>query len=119
MGSQVSATCQCGLRATTLIGGGMFNFETMCCFPCLCERCRTVVEVNLLAKQRRCPQCNSKKVVPYDDPALCERAGDSEVASWNIPGPRGRELTLTNGNYRCPQCGQMTLRFINTGLCFD
>ncbi len=51
MGSQVIANCECGVEVAIMIGRGMFNFETHCVFPCLCERCRAVVEVNLLAKK--------------------------------------------------------------------
>lgn len=119
MGSQVTATCQCGVDASIMIGGGMGNFMTTCYFPCLCEHCRTVVQVNLLAKQKRCPQCKTTKVTPYDDPTLSECAGERTVASWYIEEQLGRELKLMDGNYRCPQCGCMTLRFAGSGLLWD
>jgi len=119
MGSQVTATCQCGMDTSIMIGGGMRNFMTTCYFPCLCEHCRTVVQVNLLAKQKRCPQCKTTNVIPYDDPTLSESAGGRTVASWNIQEQLGRKLNLTDGNYRCPQCDQMTLRFTDSGLCWD
>jgi Zn finger protein HypA/HybF involved in hydrogenase expression len=119
MGTQVTATCQCGVDTIIMIGGGMRNFMTTCYFPCLCEHCRTVVQVNLLAKQKRCPQCKTTNVIPYDDPTLSESAGGRTVASWNIQEQLGRKLNLTDGNYRCPQCDQMTLRFTDSGLCWD
>ena len=119
MGTQVTATCQCGVDTIIMIGGGMRNFMTTCYFPCLCEHCRTVVQVNLLAKQKRCPQCKTTKVIPYDDPTLSECAGGRTVTSWNMEEQLGRELNLTDGNYRCPQCDQMTLRFTDSGLCWD
>lgn len=119
MGSQVTAKCQCGVDASILVGGGMFDFMTTCYFPCLCERCRAVVQVNLLAKRKRCPQCKSTKVIPYDDPILSDGSGMRAVASWNMEDQLGRKLNLTDGNYRCPQCGQMTLHFADGGLCWD
>ena len=119
MGTQVTATCQCGVDTIIMIGGGMRNFMTTCYFPCLCEHCRTVVQVNLLAKQKRCPRCKTPNVIPYDDPTLSESAGGRTVASWNIQEQLGRKLNLTDGNYRCPQCDQMTLRFTDSGLCWD
>jgi Zn finger protein HypA/HybF involved in hydrogenase expression len=96
----------------------MVNFMTTCYFPCLCEDCRAVVEVNLFDQPARCPTCKSE-VVPYDDPTLSELPGEQTIASWNMDYELGRELELTDGTYRCPRCGQMTLQFMNTGLLWD
>jgi hypothetical protein len=84
MGTQVTATCPCGLTEDILIGGGMETFRTICCFPCLCEGCHSVVEVNLLARGKRCPNCKSRKVTPYDDPRLSESPGGATVVEWGI-----------------------------------
>jgi len=54
-----------------------------------------------------------------DDPTLSEFAGEYTVVSWNMHEKLGRVLELTDGNYRCPQCGLMTLRFEDSGLCWD
>ncbi len=72
MGSEVIATCQCGVNTSIRIGGGMYNHMTTCYFPCLCEQCHTVVQVNLLSEPMQCPQCNAGAVIPYDDPTLSE-----------------------------------------------
>lgn len=119
MGLQVTATCQCGVDTRIMIGGGMRNFMTTCYFPCLCEHCGAVVQVNLLAEQKRCPRCKTTKIIPYDDPALSEDAGGHIVASWNVEDQLGRNLNLTDGNYRCPHCEQMTLRFKDSGFRWD
>lgn len=127
MGSQVHATCHCGVDATIRVGGGMESFDTTCYFPCLCERCRAVVQVNLLAKPERCPKCKSTKVTPYDDPSLTEGRIDRStlghfsgvVGEWNAHEKLGRKLCLPEETYRCPQCSQMTLRFTNTDMCWD
>lgn len=129
MGSQVLAKCQCGVDASIRIGGGMDDFDTVCYFPCLCERCRAVVQVNLLAKPERCPKCKSTKVIPYDDPSLTEPEGrvdrstlglfSGAVGEWNAQEQLGRKLCLPEEHYRCPQCSQMTLRFTGTDFCWD
>jgi DNA-directed RNA polymerase subunit RPC12/RpoP len=75
--------------------------------------------MNLLAKKPRCPDCGAANPVPYDNPQLLGSAGEHTVAEWNIEGRLGRGLILTDGSYRCPKCGKMTLRFSDTGLCFD
>ena len=95
------------------------NFTTTCFFPCLCESCHSVVRVNLLSKSLRCPQCRARNPIPYDDPRLSESPGHHQVASWNMEDRLGKELVLTDGKYRCPQCGRMSLEFSDSGLCWD
>ena len=119
IGSEVIAKCQCGYEATSLIGGGMMNYETTCYFPCFCKNCHNVVQVNLLSKRKRCPKCKSTKIIPCDDPSLSDNTGKHEVTSWNAKDKLGRELKLTDGNYKCPKCGQMTLHFEDGGLLWD
>jgi hypothetical protein len=46
MGSEVIAKCRCGFDTRISIGGGMRNFMTTCYFPCLCEGCHNIVQVN-------------------------------------------------------------------------
>src|SRR5712691_7203517 len=72
MGSSVMAKCHCGVDAHILIGGGWANHGTTCFFPCQCEGCQNVVQVNLLAQEIRCPKCGSAKISPYDDPKLSD-----------------------------------------------
>lgn len=95
------------------------NFTTTCFFPCLCENCHSVVQVNLLSKAMRCPTCRAANPIPYDDPRLAESPGKHYVADWNMEGRLGRELVLTDGKYRCPKCGKMSLEFSDSGLCWD
>ena len=120
MGSKVSVACKCGLDTSILIGGGRDNHMTTCYFPCLCEQCHTVVEVNILDEPIRCPQCKTTEVISYEDPELLGRPGENTVVVDNPLGvvwlKPGRRLELTNGDYKCPQCGQMTLRFRMIGL---
>lgn len=111
MGSQVIATCECGLRADVLIGGGMLSFRDTCYFPCLCKDCSSVVQVNLLGKTRRCPTCGTTRVTPYDDPSLSISRGSHVVAEWNMQEQLGRVLRLTDGKYKCPRCRRPTLLF--------
>ena len=119
MGSQVTATCRCGLEVNVLIGGGMANFTTTCYFPCLCEACHNIVQVNLLAKTKQCPKCKSPALISYDDPRLSESPGTRVVADWNVQEQLGRYLMLTDGNYMCPKCNKMSLRFRDSGSRWD
>ena len=118
MGSEVIARCGCGVEASILIGSG-FDKPRPCYFPCLCQRCHAVVEVDLLDGRMRCPQCKSAKVIPYDDLSLSDGFGGSAVAEWNNVQELGRDLKLTDGNYRCPRCSEMTLHFTDSDMCWD
>jgi len=119
MGSQVTAHCECGLDVSVLIGGSRANFRNTCYFPCLCEACQHVVQANLLAKPLVCPRCGTSKLTPYDDPGLKGSSGKEAMAEWNMERELGRVLILTDGTYKCPKCGKMTLRFFDGGLCWD
>ena len=104
MGSSVMAICPCGVEAEIMIGGGMMDYETTSLFPCCCEKCHSLVEVNLLVKRLRCPKCRASNPLPYNDPRLMGEKGDRTAENWG-------DLTLTNGTYKCPKCEKMTLRF--------
>lgn len=119
MGSEVIATCECGYRASSLIGGGMMNFMTVCYFPALCERCGELVQINLFKKRVRCPRCKSSRVRPYDDDDLVDGVGRREVVSWNVYEELGRALSLTDRKYLCPSCRKYKLKFKDSGLCWD
>lgn len=127
MGSSVVAKCECGFGSESLIGGGMFSFMTTCYFPCLCERCHDIVQVNLIQKKLfgfipikiRCPECRSTKIIPYDSPGLTDSTGNIDVASWPPIKKKGRRLVLTDGKYKCPKCGEMQLQFTQGGLLWD
>ncbi len=136
MGSNVRAICKCGVDNEISIGGGMLTFKYIAYFPCLCEDCKDVVEVNLLGnryksqtqeefergderleiplKDRKftCPKCHGGNVIPYSDSRLFGIIGDEEVIRW------GSEI-LTNGTYKCPKCDNKTLRFIYLFYMWD
>ncbi len=119
MGTSVVAECRCGYHASGSVGGGMFDFEDVCWFPCLCEGCHAMVDVNLFETPLRCPTCRSERVAAYDDAGLSLPPESQElysIADWNVAPRIGRPLQLTNGRYRCPKCGQMSLQFRMDGL---
>jgi Zn finger protein HypA/HybF involved in hydrogenase expression len=119
MGSAVIVACPCGMERMFMIGGGMSNFQVLCLFPCLCERCQEIVPINLLRQRKRCPKCKSNRVIPYDDYRLSTGSGSQIVAQWNIVDQLGRELKLTDNSYYCPRCKQNTLHFTSAGLHWD
>jgi Zn finger protein HypA/HybF involved in hydrogenase expression len=106
MGTSVSFSCECGFKGYSLIGGGRMTFREVNLFPAYCERCKDVVEINLYA-DLKCPKC-AEPVVPYTDRSLLGSPGDRNVVNWG-------DLTLTNGAYKCPKCGKMSLHFEDGG----
>lgn len=85
----------------------------------LCDNCRAVVQVDLLDGQTLCPKCKSTKITPYDDPRLSGPTGRTTVTEWNMVQELGRNLKLSDGSYRCPQCNQMTLHFTEGNTNWD
>lgn len=97
----------------------MLDFDTRCMFPCLCESCRKMEPVDLLAKRPYCPDCRSARaLIPYDDPALNDGSETRTVFDWQVDERLGRVLKLTDANYRCPRCGKMSMKFEDVG-CWD
>jgi Zn finger protein HypA/HybF involved in hydrogenase expression len=124
MGSEVNATCKCGLNTIIRIGGGSGGVSaTVCYFPCLCANCYNLVQASLIGASPQCPECQSTKLIPYDDPSLVLSAGKSVVNVWNmwnsVIGEPVRKLELTDGKYKCPKCGNFTLFFASTGTRWD
>ena len=119
MGATVNAICRCGLNSEIRIGGGMSTFTYLCYFPCLCENCNDIVEVNLYDMHPQCPNCRGENLIPYDDKQVIAIEGDHNIVSWNANEKVDRELILTNGTYMCPKCKKMTLRFIGPILRWD
>lgn len=118
MGSFVDASCSCGYRGHAVVGAGMETFMRECDFPCLCSRCHQVVSADIMAPQLSCPDCANTEIIPYHDPALIDKPGDQEVASWKLGLDPARLVVITNGSYSCPACTEQTLRFKGSG-CFD
>jgi hypothetical protein len=81
----------------------MDNHTTYAAWPVTCESCSAVTTANFKQSPLVCGKCNGSKAVPITDSR--EWMGDGEViVNWG-------ELTLTDGRYRCPKCGEFELRF--------
>lgn len=116
-GTILKASCPCGFKMEGIFaGGGMSNFKTFCAAPAYCEGCKKMEVLNWLDDAPVCHAC-AGKVIFYNDPALQEKtpAGSKPnlVFSWNTD--KKGAFNLPDVNYRCPQCGKMTLRFEMTG----
>ena len=112
MGTGRTARCACGYESGMLyLGCGMSGPAVN--FPCYCKDCKQLVVVDLLKKRIRCPRCRRKHpLVIYDEPEMIGQIGSRVIERYvEVKQRYGRELTLTNGTYVCPQCGQHRLKF--------
>ena len=104
MGMSTDAHCfACGYDTALMLGGGMANHTTYAAWPVSCKRCAAITTANFKQLPLICQGCESSDVHPPAD--LQWWTGDGNVIeSWDT-------LTLTNGHYRCPKCGEFELRF--------
>lgn len=119
MGSTVEVKCTCGLLAEVDVGSGMTNFEWQCLFPFACRTCGKVFTEDLMSDDPRCRSCGGGQVKPFTEKELCVKKGKRVIASWRLPGLKAREVSLTDGYYRCPSCKQGDLRFSGVTALWD
>ncbi len=112
MGQRIKAYCKCGFGSNIKIGGGRIDFKTTNYFPCYCENCVQLIEVNLKKDPLTCPNCNDGNILPYNHSQLIGENGDYIIA-------RTFEMSITNGYYYCPKCESFSLQFQSGGLFWD
>lgn len=97
----------------------MINFNSVCMFPALCEKCRQLVQINLFDDSPKCPKCKEGKIIAYDHTKVVGKITDIIVVDWNVGDRLGRVLKIYKGTYLCPVCDKFNLQFNNSGLCWD
>ena len=117
MGTSVRVACECGVEGEVLIGGGMQTFMTTCYFPGSCRSCRTLVTINVLEADCRCPTCKTPGVIPFGSAGIEYSPGTRVVVYWHVE--YHGKLELTDGSYECPKCGNVSLRFSEGDLLWD
>ena len=115
MGQSASVACDsCGFRKSATIGAGRSDFQTFSGWPARCDRCVSVVTVNLKDDVLKCLDCGSSEVVLYGEEA--RRSGDT--ASEGFPLFSWDDHALYPDLYRCPRCGEKAMNF-RPGIRFD
>jgi hypothetical protein len=128
MGTQLLATCPCGVSNEVSIGGtrasrGVFDF------PHACYGCRKVVSVNILSEPLTCPSCLGSTLSSYQAsgagvwmyrfmslfPDSFQRkfwrgAGESTPSSYYCPKNQ-TTYYLFPSRQRCVNCSENTLNF--------
>ena len=119
MGSSLTASCECGYTTGQLmVGGGIQTFKTTYIFPAFCRDCQDLVATNLLDEQPKCEHCGSDRAKAYGDESLQGEAGSEVIVSWGHPANESG-VTISNGTYLCPSCGEFQLRFEQGGIRWD
>ena len=93
------------------LGSEPVTAHLLWCFHFLCQACRRVVEANLCSWEPRCRHCGSLRLALYDNAQLTERRGGRRLAEWDVGDRFARQVTLTEGAYFGPRCGQVRLQF--------
>jgi LSD1 subclass zinc finger protein len=88
-------------------------------FPCLCGKCREIVEANVSSRHLKCPLCKTTEIIPYGDPRVIGKKGKKRVADWYVEKEFGRVLRITDREYYCPKCGENNLQFRDGGVLWD
>lgn len=108
VGTTIDAHCfACGYDTFLRLGGGMADHLTYAAWPVSCKTCKAITTANFKQPPLICQECRSGDVIPPADPRWWKGDGDV-VESWGVG--RGA-LTLTNGHYGCPRCGEFEMRF--------
>lgn len=104
MGMILNVHCaRCTYRTSTTLGGGREDFETFSEWPIHCRDCEEITTTNTTVDPQICLKCSGTDVTLYADGNLVEHA-TFDTQRWG-------KLTLTNGKYYCPKCGQFAVRF--------
>lgn len=134
MGQSTTANCQCGYTSQAVFGGPRKAQLDQLMFPHYCEQCG-VVNASPYKKHPKCPNCYSSPLHRYGVETSTRpvyilgvrlRFLERTTLAWDKLNttPIGdvrfqlSEFTLTEGNHRCPECREMTLRFDVTSVTF-
>ena len=131
MGSTIQANCPCGFESDGIdVGAGFANPGEICLAPAFSKRTGRIMSSNFWGKSVR--GTKSGHAVFYMDPSMhetCPDGGETEIvyswAGWNEwsclvewdgwdegDGSDDRPgFVLHDINYRCPECGKMSMRF--------
>ncbi len=108
MGYLLSAECRCGFQGEAQFGTGQSDHPLKLDVPCFCEACKSLITVDVRARDRRCPKCKMSEPSRFDDSRMHDGVALRELASC-LDGDS--PVTLLDANYLCPGCRQYSLRF--------
>ena len=120
MGSSVEAKCECGYRASVLVGVGMLGPRPDYS-PGMCRQCGKVVAVDVSAEEWRCERCGGPVEV-YGASATAWRPHvlrGSENDPERIVFLAADEVLRKGVKYPCPRCGQVALTFRDGMMLWD
>ena len=120
MGLRLGAHCHCGFTEKFDFGSNLIDFNDNCLAPAICLHCNKFQILNYLGNDPCCINCGSE-VAYYNDPSLQldpAMNGKKFAISWLVNADKGRFI-LPPTQYKCPDCGNMRMRFVNQGCWED
>ena len=113
-GTIVSASCPCGYSKKLSLFGGRRNFKTVCLFPALDTTTHDIALYNVFEYPDTEKSLGPPGLISYASPRLMPEHPSEAIAFWRIQS-LGKTLTLYQGGYVCPRCGQRTMTFRSVG----
>lgn len=114
MGLMVEAQCPCGYTSGTLfVGCGYFDSPTLNKEPAYCPQCKRLVLRNYSKLRQKCRKC-STILLWYNDPQMYRKKDEPHTDQFSGCD----DFLLPDALFLCPNCGNMTMKFICTG-CWD
>ncbi|MBF0266855.1 MAG: DnaJ domain-containing protein, partial [Gammaproteobacteria bacterium] len=123
------AQCSCGYEKELNLSGGQFcSPKAIPTFPCYCQNCKSLFELKACNKKLTwskkidslfrsstmcCANCGSRNFIPYDTLTKPSGLDPDNYAIFLIKTESylGRDLSLYDTNYYCPECNQYKLKF--------
>jgi predicted RNA-binding Zn-ribbon protein involved in translation (DUF1610 family) len=104
MGVFIDAHCHnCGRDWFVMVGSNMSNDMTFAARPVACRSCKAVTTANFKESFLKCLDCGSEQVEDFHDKGNWKGDGE-KIVFWD-------GMSLADGHYRCPHCGEFELRF--------
>ncbi len=110
MGIILRAKCSCGYEKQLFVDRG--KIAKKCKVPGLCTNCNELQSVWYYGESIECSSCKENSVVFYDQAKLQNNPEKRKYKSWGDPG---KEFTLLRTKYKCPKCGDLSMKFRKIG----
>jgi len=115
MGILLMATCECGFKEELNVDRGKIVKGPTCLAPALCTKCNHFQSLNYAKKKVECSKCKAE-VKFYNDNSLQKPNLKADLIQWGMD--LKKRFVLPNADYKCPKCGQFSLKFNHVGY-FD
>ncbi len=109
----LNSNCSCGFKQELWVDRGKKVKGPTCYAPALCPSCKKIYALNYVEKKVKCPDCGGE-ITFYNEKSLRTPFKDVELIKWGMD--LKKDFELPKALFKCPQCGQMALKFQRGGF---